>query len=46
MAAGWGRAGKRIHEHPGMRLAAVFVIGAAIPVVLLSLIAYAIDWAQ
>ena len=46
MGASWGRAGKRTHEHPGIRLAAVFLIGAAIPVVLLSLIAYAIEWAQ
>ena len=45
MGASWGRAGKRTQEHPGIRLAAVFLIGAAVPVVLLSLIAYAIEWA-
>jgi hypothetical protein len=45
MGARWGRAGTRTIDHPARRIVVVFLIGAAAPVVLLAVVAYAIEWA-
>jgi len=45
MGAGWGRASNRTAGHPARRIVVVFLIGAAAPLVLLSVVAYVIEWA-